>query len=268
MTADHAYGLACQGVGLLWRGDFQNARQMSVALARRADRPSGLSEKSAASRTPESRAEAFHLHRQARSQRARTLGSLLVPLEEDYRVLLRRAPDVRQACMDVFGAAEGISVISLRALLGLIGAYEWRTSGIEIAAIGGRIHPHYGVFAPIRGEYVHLVATAPLPDFKTSSGVAFDIGTGTGAALPGSLPSGVRLEVSAQVEARESLGCLCFVLLLKLFIENEASDNSTRMPAAAPVGIRGFVVLGSVHSPDSILRRCWASRPSAPILLS
>ena len=26
MTADDAYGLASQGIGLLWRGDFQNAR--------------------------------------------------------------------------------------------------------------------------------------------------------------------------------------------------------------------------------------------------
>jgi SAM-dependent methyltransferase len=180
MTADEAYGLACQGVGLLWRGDFQNARQMSIALGRRADRTAGLAEKSGASRGPESPAAAFHLHRQARSQRSRTLGSLLVSLEEDYSVPLRRAPDVRQACMEVFGAGEEPSVISLRSLLGLIGAYEWRASGIEVAAIGGRIHPHYGVFAPIRGEYVDLVATAPLPDLTSSSGVAFDIGTGTG----------------------------------------------------------------------------------------
>jgi hypothetical protein len=28
---------------------------------------------------------------------------------------------------------------------------------------GGRIHPHFGVFAPIRREYVDLVATTPLP---------------------------------------------------------------------------------------------------------
>jgi len=37
-NADHAYGLATQGTGLLWRGDFQNARQMLNALASRADR--------------------------------------------------------------------------------------------------------------------------------------------------------------------------------------------------------------------------------------
>src|SRR4029077_19232194 len=28
LTADAAYGLACQGIALLWRGDFPNARQM------------------------------------------------------------------------------------------------------------------------------------------------------------------------------------------------------------------------------------------------
>ena len=177
MTADDAYGLACQGIGLLWRGDFQNARQMLVALARRADHPARPARKPTAPKSP---AEVFHLHRQARSQRARTLGSLLILLEEDCRVLLRRAPDVRQACMEVFGASAGPSVISLRSLLGLIGAHEWRAKGVEIAAVGGRVHPHYGVFAPIRSEYVDLVATAPLPDFGSSSGVAFDIGTGTG----------------------------------------------------------------------------------------
>ena len=37
MTADAAYRLACEGTALLWRGDFQNARQMLQAMARRAD---------------------------------------------------------------------------------------------------------------------------------------------------------------------------------------------------------------------------------------
>ena len=34
-TADAAYRLACEGTGLLWRGDFQNARQLLQALSRR-----------------------------------------------------------------------------------------------------------------------------------------------------------------------------------------------------------------------------------------
>ncbi len=36
LKADDAYGLACQGSALLWRGDFQNARQLLTALGNRA----------------------------------------------------------------------------------------------------------------------------------------------------------------------------------------------------------------------------------------
>jgi hypothetical protein len=83
---------------------------------------------------------------------------LLLPLDADNRIPLRRAPDVRQACAEAWGEARGPLVVSLRELLGLIGAHEWRLTGIDIPATGGRIHPHYGVFAPIRREYVDLVA--------------------------------------------------------------------------------------------------------------
>src|SRR5512146_2618034 len=65
MNADHAYRLACEGTGILWRGDFQSARQLLQALARRA-----ASSKPRAGASP---AETFHLYRQAQSQRARTL---------------------------------------------------------------------------------------------------------------------------------------------------------------------------------------------------
>ncbi|MDB6091395.1 MAG: hypothetical protein JWN85_4179 [Gammaproteobacteria bacterium] len=203
ITADDAYGLACQGTSLLWRGDFQNARQMLVALASRADRQP---KQAFASSKPIAAAEAFHAHRQSQSQRARTLGSLLVPLDEDYRIPLRRAPDIRQACVEVYGPGEGPSVMSLRGLLGLIGAHEWRTKGIEIAAIKGRIHPHYGVFAPIRREYIDLVAMASLPDFGSSSSLAFDIGTGTGVLAAVLARRGIRRVVATDQDAR-ALAC-------------------------------------------------------------
>ncbi|MGH8201863.1 MAG: methyltransferase [Steroidobacteraceae bacterium] len=206
ITADDAYGLACQGSALLWRGDFQNARQLLLALARRADRRPREPKTLAASSMAASAAEAFNRHRQARSQRARTLGMLLVPLDEDYGIPLRRAPDVRQACAEAYGPGEGPSVTSLRSLLGLIGAHEWRTKGIAIAAVGGRIHPHYGVFAPIRSEYVDLVATVPLPDFGSLSGVAFDIGTGTGVLAAVLARRGVRRVVATDRDPR-ALAC-------------------------------------------------------------
>jgi len=39
MSADAAYKLCCEGTALLWRGDFQNAKQLMQAISRRIDRP-------------------------------------------------------------------------------------------------------------------------------------------------------------------------------------------------------------------------------------
>ena len=189
VTADAAYRLACEGTAMLWRGDFHNATQLLQAMARRADRtPARKQRKTAKEAAPAaSPADAFHQYRLAQSQRARILGALLLPFNEDYGIALRRAPDARRACTEAWGPADtgaGASVASLRELLGIIGAHEWRKKGVEIPALGdppnNRIHAHYGVFSPLRGEYVDLVATAPLPLTGQAGFVAFDIGTGTG----------------------------------------------------------------------------------------
>ncbi len=195
MSADTAYRLACEGTGLLWRGDFQNARQMVQALARRIDKPPKASKLARVKLKKEAdnaisgvpAGQDFHLHRQAQSQRARVLAMVLIEFDADYGMTLRRAPDARQACIEAWGSAGEAaqpSVASLRELLGVISAHEWRKKGVEIPALGkapnNRIHPHYGVFSPVRGEYVDLVANAPLPASPGSKFVAFDIGTGTG----------------------------------------------------------------------------------------
>jgi len=57
LAADAAYRLASEGTALLWRGDFQNARQLLQAMARRIDRKP---RKPAASPI-----EAFNFYRQA-----------------------------------------------------------------------------------------------------------------------------------------------------------------------------------------------------------
>jgi SAM-dependent methyltransferase len=205
LTADEAYGRACQGTALLWRGDFQHARQMLNALASRVDRALSRPRGARTSALPGS-AEAFHLYRQSRAQRARTLGALLIPLDDDYTIPLRGAPDIRQACIEAYGPAEGASVASLRALLGVSGAHEWRMKGIDVPAAGGRIHPHYGVFAPIRSEYVDLVSTAPLPIACASSSVAFDIGTGTGVLAAVLARRGIGRVIATDVQPR-ALAC-------------------------------------------------------------
>jgi len=256
LTADAAYRLAKSGTGMLWAGDFQNARQLLTALARRVDRHR---------RTPAVDLKAaFEAHRTEALRRARLLGLLLVPLDPDYSLDLRRAPDVRQACTEAYGPADGSSVTSLRELLGVIGAHEWRTNGVPIAALGGRIHPHYGVFSPVRGEYLDLVATAPL----AAPSVAFDIGTGTGVIAALLAQRGVGRVVATDMEPRalacaaENLHRLGFadtvdLLEADLFPAGRADlvvCNPPWLPASAAVGT-DF----AVYDPDSRMLRGFLS---------
>ncbi len=258
MTADAAYRRACEGTALLWRGDFQNARQLLQALARRVDRKPRTPRPSAPRSSPAalpavsptiSPTDVFHLYRQARSQRARTLGMLLIPLADDYSVPLRRAPDVRQACIEAYGPGQERSVTSLRELLGLIGAHEWRKGGIEIPALGGRIHPHYGVFAPVRSEYVGLVATVPLPAPELL--LAFDIGTGTGVLAAVLARRGVARIVATEQNPR-SLVC--------------ARENIARLGLAGQVEVVQADLFPEGQSKLIVCNPPWIpARPSSPL---
>ena len=255
ITADEAYHLACEGTALLWRGDFQNARQLLQAMARRIERkPRKLPPATAAP------AEAFHLYRLAQLQRARTLGMVLLPFEDDYRIPLRRAPDVAQACVEAYGPGRGEHgpfVASLRELLGVIGAHEWRKRGVEVPALGARIHPHYGVFAPVRGEYVGLVANAPLP---AGCSLAFDIGTGTGVLAAVLARRGVERIVATDQDPR-ALACAAENLArlgLAQRVELVAADLFP--PGRAPLivcnppwlpGRAGSSLERAVYDPDS-----------------
>jgi methylase of polypeptide subunit release factors len=193
MTADAAYRLACEGTALLWRGDFQNARQLLQAMGRRVD------QKKKKPITDKSITETFHLHRQAQLQRARILGMLLIPVEAGHVIPLRRAPDVSAACTEAYGEGDAAYVVSLRELQGVIGAHEWRKKGVPISALGGdSIYPYYGVFSPIRGEYLDLLAEAPLP----ATELAFDIGTGTGVIAALLARRGVRKVVATELNPR------------------------------------------------------------------
>jgi methylase of polypeptide subunit release factors len=70
-------------------------------------------------------------------------------------------------------------MVPLREWVGARGAREWYRRGVEVPILGARVHPHYGVFAPIRGDYVGLVADQA-DEVGVTGRTAFDIGTGTG----------------------------------------------------------------------------------------
>ncbi|WP_027819271.1 methyltransferase [Paraburkholderia bannensis] len=244
-TADDAYRLACEGTALLWRGDYQNARQLLLAMSRRAERKPRKS----APKVPATPLEAFNLHRQAQSQRARTLGMVLLPLEGDYSIALRRAPDVKIACEEAWGAPDGEpSVASLREVLGLIGAHEWRKKGVAIPALGGaHVHPYYGVFSPVRGEYLDLIARVPLPSVEK----AFDIGTGTGVIAAVLAGRGVKQIVATDQDAR-ALAC--------------ARENLDQLGFGKQVEVMEADLFPPGRAPLVVCNPPWVpARPAAPI---
>ena len=226
-AADAAFAHIMAGTALVWCGSFQNARQMMAALVRRMPDPrSSDHRKAKANEEDYLFPRAFHLHRRRQSQRARALNLLLLPLRANGDLLSAHAPDYASAVRQAFpadfsvndtateapdsGRAGGdMRLVSLRELLGLVGAREWRKNGVHIPDVG-TIHPHYGVFSPIRGEYVDLVLRCPLPlgaDGGRQQLTAFDIGTGTGvlaAAL--ALKRGVARVIATDSDAR-ALAC-------------------------------------------------------------
>jgi SAM-dependent methyltransferase len=253
LSADSAYRLACAGTGMLWRGDFQNARLLLQALARRCDAPKKIRRASKThpevSHTPE---ENFHLHRQAQSQRARTLSMILIQVNPDRQISLRRAPDWRGAMNEAWGPAGTTGcVASLRELLGLVGAYEWHQKGMEISALGSapnnRIYPSYGVFSPVRGEYIQLVADAPLP----STELAFDIGVGTGVLSAVLAKRGVKRVVGTDLDPR-AMAC--------------AKENIQRLGLNSKVELTQTDLFPEGKAPLIVCNPPWLpARASAPI---
>lgn len=236
--------LAAQGTAILWRGDYQNARNLLQALARRADR--GPREGSL--KKPVTPAAAFRRHRQAQGRRAGILGRLLVPLTADYRVPLRRGQAVAAACQEALGPGGEDSVISLRGLLALVSAHEWRKKGIPVPAVAGRIYPHFGVFSPVRGEYVDLVAKAPLP---AGCVLAFDIGTGSGILAAVLARRGIRRVVATDQDPR-ALQC--------------ATENARNLGLTAAIEVIAADLFPAGRAPLVVCNPPWVpAQPSSPV---
>ncbi len=152
-----------QGQALLWRGDYHQAVQLLAAVKRQ---------------LPAASSPDFHTHRMQQAQRSRLANMLLIEISSGYQLNLRRAPDIAAALADVFGTPDSEPfLLPLNLLLGFIGAHQWHRKGVAIPALGARIHVPFGVFSPLRGEYLDLIAQAELPPHAHS---AFDIGTGSG----------------------------------------------------------------------------------------
>ena len=244
LSNDAAYRLASAGTAMLWRGDWQKARQVLLALSQRVERQP----RSANDKMPAMPRDIFAQHRRNQGRRASLLGLLLVPLKADYSVPLRRAQDVRTACLEVYGAESEDSLVSLRELLSVISAHEWRKKGIPVPAVEGRIYPHYGVFSPVRGEYVDLVAQAPLP---LACERAFDIGTGSGIIAAVLARRGVKQVIATELDAR-ALNC--------------ATENVAKLGLTAAIAVTKADLFPPGRAALVVCNPPWLpAQPSSPI---
>ena len=251
--ADVAWRAVQAGTGLLWRGDFQNARHLLTALTRRVDRPPRKPEP-----VPATAAQAWAQQRRVQARRAGLLSRLLIEVAPDHTIALRRAPDWRQALDWAWGAPDAGSgspgdglptVVALRELLGANGAAEWRRRGVAVPALGGdAIHPYFGVYSPVRGEYLDLIAQAPLPAGVAKVGSAgagqgapsFDIGTGTGVIAAVLARRGVARTVATDLSAR-ALACAA-ENLQRLGVADRVELASADLFPDAAVGLAALIV--------------------------
>jgi SAM-dependent methyltransferase len=189
LKADDALRRVRKGQTLLYTGDFHNARQLLGAMARRLPTP----------RHGGSPLDAFRAERRARAIEHETLGRIVVELDGEYRLLLKRAPDVALACRQAWGPADSSrTVVSLKTLLGLLGAAEWRKKGLEVPGLTKKLTPHYGVYLPTRTDYVELLRK--LGDVKGAR--CFDLGTGTGVLGLLLLQKGAASVVGTDIDPR------------------------------------------------------------------
>lgn len=198
-NAKVAYKLMCEGASLLYRGDFQNAKQLLQAITRRFDIKPIV--------PAENLNKAFHQHRARQIQRASITNKVLIELNHGS-CDLKRAPDVKEAVIGALIVNAKLDIVpakmvlSLRELLGMNGAQEWRKKGVFVDALQANIHAHYGVYSPIRGEYLDLVNTTSLGNAKT----AFDIGTGTGVIASILVTRGIKAVIATDNSLR-ALNC-------------------------------------------------------------
>ena len=132
-----------------------------------------------------------------------------------------------------------------------MGAHEWRRNGVELPAVGFFIHPHYGVFAPIRSEYVDLVAKAPLPLAVVASSTAIDVGTGTGVLAAVLARRGIKHVVATDQDSR-ALAC--------------AQENVERLKLAKQVEVVKADLFPEGRAALVVCNPPWVpARPSSPL---
>jgi SAM-dependent methyltransferase len=218
LSASSALRAVGGGRHLLYRGHYVNALQLLSAMRRRLQRAAGSRIQS---HFP---GDVYHCGRAAKCREHDELSRVWVLLAVPaYRPLLEGAPAFGDFGAQAWGPVPaGTILVPMREWLGAKGAREWYRRGVEVPALGARIYPHYGVFAPIRGAYVDLVAEQA-EHVRLAGRTAFDIGTGTGVLACLLARRGASRVVATDADER-AVAC--------------ARDNAARLALGAVVDVR------------------------------
>ena len=170
LSAEQALKLWRDKTATVWQGDYHQAKALLDAVKRRLHKPL---------KTSDDVLDTFHKWRLQQQQRSQLLSHLLVEVNANWQLNIARAPNIQAACKQAFGFDNTETVLlPLHALLGYIGAEQWHQRGVSIGALNGsHIHVPFGVFSPLRGEYLDLLSNTVLP---TTCQTVWDIGTGSG----------------------------------------------------------------------------------------
>ena len=170
LSTEQALKLWRDKTATVWQGDYHQAKALLDAVKRRLHKPL---------KTSDDVLDTFHKWRLQQQQRSQLLSHLLVTVDANWQLNIARAPNIQAACQQAFGFDNTETVLlPLHALLGYIGAEQWHQRGVSIDALNGsNIHVPFGVFSPLRGEYLDLLSNTALP---TTCQTAWDIGTGSG----------------------------------------------------------------------------------------
>jgi SAM-dependent methyltransferase len=229
LTADEALRRVRRGEYLCYSGHFLNAKQLLSAMGRRLlapkakgsilvppagvthlnwqsqirhcdlTPPHGFARLNRQSRILHSPLDAFRAERRARALEHETLGKILVQLDSRYALQLQRGPEVALACLQVWGPAPAKNtLVSLKTLLGMLGAAQWRKTGLTVPGLPEKLTPHYGVYLPTRTDYVELLRRLD----GVSGAECFDVGTGTGVLGLVLLQKGAARVIGTDVEPR------------------------------------------------------------------
>lgn len=165
---------------ILWKGDYNIAKNFLFMLKLIVESDKTSQDKPIIETANPDIALIFQDRRFALEKAIEVYSRVTVQFNQNYQFVgTKGSTSFFHAFVSAYSATNSKPfVIPLREVLGIIGAHEWRRTGIMIPCLDKKIFPFFSVFAPqIRNEYLNVIHDMELP---SNCELAYDLGVGTG----------------------------------------------------------------------------------------